>query len=82
MPFDAYYYGLIFTGVVVVYALFVARQLRKPDAGTSPSGVLGALFGGAAGCFFFLVVSLVALFVVAWLITRLWEWRWMWKWTS
>lgn len=79
MPFDAYYYGLIFAGVVVVYALFVARQLRKPDAGTPPSGILGALFGGAAGCFLCLVVVLVALFVVAWLITRLWEWAWLWK---
>ena len=82
MPFDAYYYGLIFAGVVVVYALFVARQLRKHDAGTPPSGVLGALFGGPAGCFFCLVVSLVALFVVAWLITRLWELAWLWKWAS
>lgn len=76
MPYDAHYYGLIFAGLVVVYALFVARQARKLRPGTRPSGVLGVFFGGAAGCFFCLVVGLAALLVVVWLVTRLWEWRW------
>jgi len=76
MPIDAYYYGLIFAGVVVVCALFVARQSRKLRAGTPPSGVIGAFFGGAAGCYFCVVVGLVSLLVVVWLVKRMWEWGW------
>ena len=53
----ARYRSLDLRGVVVVHTLFVGRQARKVDAGTTPAGVLGVVFGGAVGCFFCLVIG-------------------------
>ena len=51
-----------------------ARRTGAADRGASEFfGVLGGLIGGLVGCVVAIVVGFVGLYIVIWLIKRMWE---------
>jgi hypothetical protein len=86
---DEHLYVLILVvvgAVVAVNILFVVREWRRLNRlprsspptptrfglGGSPDGV-GDFLGSLMGCLFFAVVALVGLFVIVWIVKRMWE---------